>query len=235
MLKVTQDGRVSSALFGLLRAVLDAEAVSGCCINSLHLWIVNKMVNEASLRTPGALQRALCSAIADTIDQHYLYVVQVICYTFTYQWEHWVAGSQLHNGLTIPSQFIALQSPFTQMAPRINIPTLVFYEHKSIIKKRTLRMYAHLIFLLYFAPLLTDKLSFPSDYRGDLSSSPHVDVGPRSLVTGSLTQTLLGITVRQSRLGVSGCWRGCCCLLLLKLWTQSIATIATPEEIIVIV
>lgn len=37
MLKVTQDGRVSSALFSLLRAVLDAEAVGGCCINSLHL------------------------------------------------------------------------------------------------------------------------------------------------------------------------------------------------------
>ena len=70
----------------------------------------------------------------------------------------------------------------------------------------------HFSFFYYFAPLLTDKLSFPSE-----DVSPHVDVSLGSMVTGSLTETLLGITLRQSRLGVSGWRRDYCCILLLSL------------------
>ena len=106
------------------------------------------MVNEASLRTPGALQ-SIVLAIADTIDQHYLYFVQVICYTFTYQWEHWVADSQPHNGLTIPSQFIALQSPFTQMAPDKYSYISAWWTQKHHQEMNIMNIHALLIFLLF--------------------------------------------------------------------------------------
>ena len=138
------------------------------------------MVNEASPRTPGALQSIVLGHRGYNGPALFILCSSYLLYIY-------ISMRALGGGLPAPQwphNTITIHCP--PISIHTNGPTNK-YSYISVLSTNTKAssrneniMHMQFSFFCYFAPLLTDKLSFPSDWS-PLLSSPHVGPGRWSL------------------------------------------------------